>query len=69
MRYSPWMGDGAVNLCREVLLDGQTKKRGIFRTDRIEELLNRPQRLQYDFWGKKVWMLMNVELWFREFMD
>ena len=23
------------------------------------------QKLEYDFWGKKIWMLLNLELWFR----
>jgi len=31
----------------------------------LRALLARPQPLNYDFYGKKVWMLMNIELWLR----
>jgi asparagine synthase (glutamine-hydrolysing) len=58
-----------INSAKEILLDPRSSKRGIFRSNRLEFLLSNPQKLDYDFWGKKVWMLMNVELWFREFID
>ena len=54
---------------KEILLDDRTKNRGIFRIAQLEKLLNNRQSLDYDFWGKKIWMLMNVEIWFREFID
>src|SRR3989338_812079 len=54
---------------RDILLDERTQKRGLFKKERLEKLLLNPQNLDYDFWGKKVWMLMNVELWYREFID
>jgi asparagine synthase (glutamine-hydrolysing) len=64
-----WIKNGMINSAKEILLDPRSSKRGIFRSNRLEFLLSNPQKLDYDFWGKKVWMLMNVELWFREFID
>lgn len=64
-----WIKQGLIKQAREILLDRRSCQRGIFRKNKIEELLNNKQDLDYDFWGKKIWMLMNVELWFREFID
>ena len=64
-----WINNGMINSAKEILLDDQTSRRGLFRKEQLEKILNTNQGLDYDFWGKKVWMLMNVELWFREFID
>jgi len=54
---------------REILLDHRTRARGVFRTHLIEQLLDANPGLAYDFHGKRIWMLMNIELWLREFFD
>ena len=64
-----WINNGMIEHAKEILLDDKTRSRGVFRHSQLEKMLNNNQRLDYDFWGKKVWMLMNVELWFREFID
>jgi len=64
-----WMKQGIMKQVKDILLDPVSLKRGIFKQTEIEHLLGHRQPLEYDFWGKKVWMLMNVELWFREFID
>jgi asparagine synthase (glutamine-hydrolysing) len=64
-----WLGNGMMDFAREVLLDRRARERGIFDPQAIEDLLSRPQHLPYDFYGKKVWMLTNVELWLRELID
>lgn len=51
---------------KEILLDHKTISRGIFEKKTIEKLISNDQKLDYDFWGKKIWMLLNIELWFRE---
>ena len=61
--------NGMITHAKEILLDDRTKNRNLFRHSQLEKLLNNKQNLDYDFWGKKIWMLMNVELWFREFID
>lgn len=64
-----WIKDGMSVAAKEILLDKKTRDRGIFNTANLETLINNRQELDYDFWGKKIWMLMNVELWYREFID
>jgi asparagine synthase (glutamine-hydrolysing) len=64
-----WMRSGMLADARALLLDQRSRERGIFDAKRLEEFLSNPQPLDYDFYGKKVWMLMNVELWFRRVVD
>ena len=64
-----WAENGMIKLAKNILLDDRTKNRGVFRHSELKKLLNNNQKLDYDFWGKKIWMLMNVELWYREFID
>lgn len=64
-----WINNGMIKYAKEILLDDKTTRRGVFRYSQLEKMLNNNQKLDYDFWGKKVWMLMNVELWFRECID
>jgi asparagine synthase (glutamine-hydrolysing) len=64
-----WMGGGMLDMAKDLLLDRTTISRGIFSETGLRALLENTKNLPYDFFGKKVWMLMNVELWFREVMD
>lgn len=64
-----WLSKGMINSAKEILLDDRTISRKLFKKEELEQLLNNQQLLQYDFWGKKIWMLMNSELWFRQFID
>jgi len=62
-----WFEKGMIDFAKEILLDNMTHSRGIFDIAKIEQYLNNQQNLPYDFYGKKVWMLTNIELWFRHF--
>jgi asparagine synthase (glutamine-hydrolysing) len=64
-----WLRDGLMDSARDLLLDKRTRERGVFEQQAVARLLAGAQHLPYDSYGKKVWMLMNVELWFREFID
>lgn len=64
-----WLGGSFLVYAKEILLDQKTLNRGIYKTSQIENLLNNKEKLGYDFWGKKIWMLINVELWARNFID
>jgi asparagine synthase (glutamine-hydrolysing) len=64
-----WLGEGMLGFARDVLLDRRSRDRGIFDPVALAKLLADRQRLPYDFYGKKIWMLTNVELWFREVFD
>ncbi len=63
-----WMKDDKI---KEILLDDKTTKRNIFKKEQIEKLFNfeKTSNDPYDFSGKKVWMLVNLEIWMRSFID
>ena len=63
-----WMKDEKI---KEILLDKKTLSRNIFKKNSIEKLINSEKKIDdsYDFSGKKIWMLINFELWMRTFID
>jgi len=52
---------------KETLLDSKTLNRGLFKKEYIERLLN--SNFPYNNKCMKIWTLLNLELWFRIFMD
>tara|TARA_B100001245_G_C22595342_1_gene295175 strand:- start:61 stop:567 length:507 start_codon:yes stop_codon:yes gene_type:complete len=63
-----WMKD---EKAKEILLDKTTLDRGIFDKNMIKSLLKTDDKINdpYDVSGKKIWMLINFELWVRKFID
>ena len=61
-----WVEEEKIDFIKEILLDKQTKDRGIFNISNVEKLINNKENLKHDFWGKKIWMLLNLEIWFRK---
>ncbi len=63
-----WMKDKKI---QEIFLDNSTLSRGIFDKKKLIELNENNNKSMfnqnYDFSGKKIWMLVNLELWMREF--
>lgn len=64
-----WMEGEMKDVAKDILLDQTSRERGIFDYQEVEQLLNHRQDLPYDFYGKKVWMMLNVELWLREVVE
>jgi asparagine synthase (glutamine-hydrolysing) len=60
-----WFLGDANSFAKEILLDGETKRRNLFNFKEVESLLSNKENLNFDFWGKKIWMLVNVEIWYR----
>ena len=52
---------------KEILLDDTSLNRKIFKKDGIEKLFRfkKESNDPYDFSGKKIWMILNIELWMR----
>ncbi len=62
-----WLRTDLRALVRDVLLDGTARTRGIFHPPSVENLVT---RLDHDpTLADRVWTLMILELWFREFVD
>ncbi|WP_392714346.1 asparagine synthase (glutamine-hydrolyzing) [Rhizobium ruizarguesonis] len=64
-----WFRRSLYDFASDVLLDTRTRQRGIFRIERVAELLDVSRQSEYDRHGKQIWMLLNVELWFRNNID
>ncbi len=64
-----WMKDDKI---KQIYLDNETLNRGIFDKKYLLKLfdlnLNTNSNLNFDFLGKKIWMLVNLELWIRRFL-
>ena len=66
--FSGWVG-GEWNSCaRDVLLDRRTRERGLINAAAVERMLDdhRDGRTRQ---GDAIWALMNLELWYRTFID
>jgi len=61
----PWLNKGLDRYFREILLSEKALNRKIYKADYARKLLKKR-----DFWNiNKLWSLLNVELWFRIFID
>lgn len=64
-----WFGSEFHEYAEKILLDQRVKDRGIFNTKKLEDWLNDVDNFKSHKFGLKIWMLINVELWFREYFD
>ena len=66
--FGRWMRDGWVDVARDVLLDAQSRQRGILNPPAVERLIDSHQAGVCDG-GDALWALLNLELWLRTFID
>lgn len=59
-----WAKNGASDFIRDILLSKKSKERGIFDHTKIEDLI-----LSERSFGRSLWGLISLELWFRTFID
>ena len=64
-----WFKTGLIDYAREILLDQVAINRNLFKKEKMENFLKNNENLPYDFYGKKIWMLMNIELWYQNVCD
>ena len=63
-----WFRHELKDFAREVLLDGRTVGRGYFRPEAISTLLDEHDRRRFNH-GYRLWSLLILELWFRQWID
>jgi asparagine synthase (glutamine-hydrolysing) len=63
-----WLGGELGGFARDVLLDRQTIERGYFQPEAVRGLLQRQPSGTYAE-AQRVWSLLMLELWHREFVD
>ncbi len=68
MPVAEWFRGELRETARDILLDGRTLQRGYFNRDGVTRLLDDHLSLRRDH-GYRLWALLFLELWFREFLD
>lgn len=63
-----WFRGELAGLLRDTLLSDNSKKRGLFNTEYISYWIRSHQAGSRN-WSNRLWALMMLELWFREFID
>jgi asparagine synthase (glutamine-hydrolysing) len=66
--FAQWVGGPWNAVAREVLLDRRSRERGITNPAAVEALLD-AHRDGRRAGGDAIWALLNLELWFRTFID
>ena len=59
-----WARNRLRQFCHDILLSKNCRERGIFNLDRVKELIDHEEA-----YGRKLWGLLNLELWFRQFIE
>lgn len=63
-----WFRESRAEWAREILLDPRSLKRNLFRAEGLERLLREHQTGKVRH-GNRIWALIVLELWFRQFTD
>ena len=63
-----WFGDELLDLARGTLLDERAGTRDLFRQDVVRQFIDDHAAGRRD-WSHRLWALLWLELWFREFID
>jgi asparagine synthase (glutamine-hydrolysing) len=59
-----WAKGASRTFFADVLLSSAARERGLFEPRAVERLLD-----DESAFGRRLWGLLNLELWFREFID
>jgi asparagine synthase (glutamine-hydrolysing) len=66
--FARWTRQQWNGTVRDVLLDRRTRERGVIDAEATSALLRDHEAGRTDGWDR-IWMLLNLELWFRTFID
>jgi asparagine synthase (glutamine-hydrolysing) len=66
--FDLWLRGAWADVARDVLLDSRTRQRGLIDTPAVERLIDAHQRGE-TAGGDAIWSLLNLELWYRTFID
>ena len=68
MPVAEWFRGELGEMAGDLLLSARALQRGYFRRDAVDRLLGEHRRCSADH-GARLWVLLFLELWFREFVD
>jgi asparagine synthase (glutamine-hydrolysing) len=63
-----WLREDAPSLAADVLLDPRSVERGVLRPERVRALVAAHRDGSEDH-GNRLWTLMQLELWYRTWLD
>ena len=66
--FADWTRGAWNDVVRDVLLDRRSRERGIFDPAAVEQLLDDHAAGRTNG-GDRIWSLLNLELWYRTFID
>ena len=66
--FAVWVKDRWQSVARDVLLDRRTRQRGIIDANAVERLISAHAAGSQEG-GDAIWSLMNLELWYRTYID
>jgi asparagine synthase (glutamine-hydrolysing) len=66
--FAAWAADGWNSVARDVLLDRRSRERGIIDPQAVDRLLADHAAGRTNG-GDRIWSLLNLELWYRTFID
>jgi len=64
-----WLGASFNSYAKEILLDRSATNRKLFNQINLEKILNNNKNYETHSFGIKIWMLINLELWIRNYFD
>ncbi len=64
-----WLGGDFNKFAREILLDSRAGDRGLYNQKNLEKYLGDHDLFREHRFGLKIWMLVNLELWYRDYID
>ena len=59
-----WFSKNLKNKAKDIILDKAFLSRNIFNQEKLLMLIENKKNYPYDFWGKQIWLLMNLSIWF-----
>jgi len=63
-----WFRNDLKEMTHDVLLDEKARNRGIFRPEAVAELIEQHENLVFDH-AYRLWSLLVLELWMRQWVD
>jgi asparagine synthase (glutamine-hydrolysing) len=66
--FAEWMRGPSSALARDVLLDRRSRERGIINPSRVQRMIDAHAAGRVRA-GDRIWTLLNLELWYRTFID
>lgn len=65
---SEWLKNDLRKYAHDILLSEKAIRRGLFKKDRLEEILKKHCETNIDY-SRHIWALLTLELWFKEYFD